>query len=588
MRRLQIGTHVMKTSILVAVLLSFILSACGGGGSSSGGVTNPSSSTPSNSTPTSNAGTDQSGRTTTTVSLDGSASTDPDGDVVTYSWIIQTKPDGSTASISDETSVTPSIVLDLDGQYEIELSVSDGSATSTDSVNITAITPSIVVSGNKEIYWQDSLVAIDLQINHYDQSPSISLGEIPTGFLFDAVEGRLTSSIGEFTPVGPYKFTASVAGSDGYMITETFSLIVDPVLSGEFFVTDTTSVLGHPVIFTRDGYFSVRAPDPREYVDDPYVVDGEYVDGSYEYQTRYSLNCFGKIEFDGINFSGDGKCGGFIFSSPGDYRSEAVRVEIDGVSQTGSPTINMRFYGEDDSPLRFLSDSAAERLEYSLTPAEIWIPQDDFAGKWLLEDIGIQYEYSNPIHPFFDHPWLAPPGFVNSWTRPWNVVKSQLIGEFDSELNFSATGSWQNTSCSIEIRSSETAKLEENLVLGSKGDSEVNRIFSGKYTSFRSCDTISEPRSYPPDVFSLAAPGGVDAMASVYWEITPGSSDVDIPALVLHILTDGARSSNLGGPTQMRFVKVCTPEGNPTEFYTELYLNQNDTPRRPKEICESP
>ena len=43
-----------------------------------GGVTNPTSSTPSNSTPTSNAGTDRSGRITTTVSLDGSASTDPD------------------------------------------------------------------------------------------------------------------------------------------------------------------------------------------------------------------------------------------------------------------------------------------------------------------------------------------------------------------------------------------------------------------------------------------------------------------------------------------------------------------------------
>lgn len=571
----------MKTSILVAVLLSFMLSACGGGGSSSGGgVTNPSSSTPSNSTPTSNAGTDQSGRTTTSVSLDGSASTDPDGDVLTYSWIIQTKPDGSTASISNETSVTPSIVLDLDGQYEIELSVSDGSATSTDSVNITAITPSIVVSGNKEIYWQDTLVVIDLEINHYDQSPSISIGEIPTGFLFDVVEGRLTSSIGEFTPVGPYKFTASVTGSDGYMITETFSLIVDPVLTGEFNVTESpTSRVGHPVRFTRDGYFSVRGSGTR---------DGEYVDDSYDYQTRYSLNCFGKIEFVGINFSGDGKCGGFIFSSSSGNRFEAVRVEIDGVSQTESPTINMRFYGEDDNPLRFLNDSAAERLENSLTPAEIWIPQDDFAGKWLLEDIGIQYEYSNPIHPFLDLPWLAPPGFVNAWTRPAFVVKSQLIGEFDSELNFSATGSWQNTSCSIEIRSSETAKLEENLALGSKGNSEVNRIFSGKYTSFRSCDTISEPRSYPPDVFSLAAPGGVDAMASVYWEITPRSSDEDIPALVLHILTDGARSSNLGGPTQMRFVKVCTPEGNPTEFYTELYLNQNDTLRRPKEICESP
>ena len=165
----------MKTSILVAVLLSFMLSACGGGGSSSGGgVTNPSSSTPSNSTPTSNAGTDQSGRTTTSVSLDGSASTDPDGDVLTYSWIIQTKPDGSTASISNETSVTPSIVLDLDGQYEIELSVSDGSATSTDSVNITAITPSIVVSGNKEIYWQDTTGTDTLFISFTTTKPSFS------------------------------------------------------------------------------------------------------------------------------------------------------------------------------------------------------------------------------------------------------------------------------------------------------------------------------------------------------------------------------------------------------------------------------
>lgn len=572
--------HATKTSILVVILLSFILSACGGGGSSSGGVTNPSSPSPSNSTPVSNAGNDQSARTTTTVSLDGSASTDPDGDVVTYSWIIQKKPDGSTASIPDETSVTPNIVLDLDGQYEIELSVSDGSATSTDSVNITAITPSILVSGNKEIYWQDSLITIDLQINHYDQSPSISLGEIPTGFSFDAVEGRLTSSIGEFTPVGPYTFRASVTGSDGYMITETFSLIVDPVLTGEFKVTKSpTSIRWYPVRFTRDGYFSVQGS---------YFVDGEYVYDSYEFQTRYSLNCFGKIEPDGINFSGDGKCGGFTRFSSSGPRYEVVRVEIDGVYQTSSPTINMTLYGADDFRLETLNDPAAERLENSLSPSEIWISQDDLAGKWLLEDIGIQYEYSLPNHPFLGIFWFAPQGFVNSWSGPGYIIKSQLIGEFDSELNFSATGSWLNTSCSIEIRSSETAKLEENLVLGSKGDSENNRIFSGKYISFRSCDSISEPRTYPPDVFSLAAPGGVDAMASAYWENTLRSSDVDIPALVLHILTDGARSSNLGGPTQMRFVKVCTAEGNPTEFYTELYLNQNDTPRRPKDICESP
>ncbi len=72
------------------------------------------------------------------VQLGGSGSFDPDGDTVNYSWTISSVPSGSTATLDDSTIVNPSFILDLLGNYVIDLVVCDGTFDSpVDSVSIT-------------------------------------------------------------------------------------------------------------------------------------------------------------------------------------------------------------------------------------------------------------------------------------------------------------------------------------------------------------------------------------------------------------------------------------------------------------------
>ena len=80
----------------------------------------------SNSMPVADAGPDQAlANEGITVELDGSQSFDPDGDPITYAWIITTKPPLSSAALTDPTAVNPTFVADLLGTYVIELFVTD-------------------------------------------------------------------------------------------------------------------------------------------------------------------------------------------------------------------------------------------------------------------------------------------------------------------------------------------------------------------------------------------------------------------------------------------------------------------------------
>jgi len=90
--------------------------------------------------PVADAGPDQNVNTGSTVWLDGTGSYDPDGDPITYIWAFVSKPTGSAATLSGADTATPSFVADLDGTYEVELTVSDGELSSTDSVVVTAAT----------------------------------------------------------------------------------------------------------------------------------------------------------------------------------------------------------------------------------------------------------------------------------------------------------------------------------------------------------------------------------------------------------------------------------------------------------------
>ena len=96
--------------------------------------------TVANAAPVANVGPVQSVVIGNAVTLDGSASSDANGDTLTYSWSFTSKPVGSSATLSSSTAVKPTFTPDVAGAYVLSLTVNDGKVSSSAaSVNVTAI-----------------------------------------------------------------------------------------------------------------------------------------------------------------------------------------------------------------------------------------------------------------------------------------------------------------------------------------------------------------------------------------------------------------------------------------------------------------
>lgn len=79
------------------------------------------------------------------VTLDGTGSTDADGDPITYTWTLGARPAGSAASLAGATSSRPTLVPDVAGSYGVSLVVSDGKLASVAAgVTVTANNPPAV------------------------------------------------------------------------------------------------------------------------------------------------------------------------------------------------------------------------------------------------------------------------------------------------------------------------------------------------------------------------------------------------------------------------------------------------------------
>jgi len=120
-------------------------------------------STIANSAPVADAGPDQSVLTGQEVLLDGSGSDDVDGGNLSYSWQMTTQPLNSGAILNFATTLSPRFTPDIDGDYVIDLIVSDGSLASVlDRVLIIATTSNSPPTANAG---QDKNVATGVKVD---------------------------------------------------------------------------------------------------------------------------------------------------------------------------------------------------------------------------------------------------------------------------------------------------------------------------------------------------------------------------------------------------------------------------------------
>ncbi|MCP4375077.1 MAG: tandem-95 repeat protein, partial [bacterium] len=176
-----------------------------------------------NEAPVADAGPDQTALVTSTVVLDGSGSSDANGDALSYSWSL-ISPTGSIAALSSPGVIDPSFSVDLPGTYIAHLIVHDGTVDSlADAVSITVsdannspeITSIAITTATENVLYRYTLVATDADgdsLTYKDASPGL-----PAWIGFNIDTGELSGIPGE-DDIG--SFTVVLQVSDG---------IADPV-----------------------------------------------------------------------------------------------------------------------------------------------------------------------------------------------------------------------------------------------------------------------------------------------------------------------------------------------------------------------
>lgn len=182
--------------------------------------------TVTNRQPVADAGLDQTPMKRSRVILDGTGSSDPDGDVLSYTWV---QTGGLPVALVGAGTASPSFIPSLSGQYVFRLTVDDGdggTAIASTRINVTNADP-VANAGSNQVVRKNTLVALDGASSSDSDGDTLTFAWVQTGgpsvTLFGA--GGATP---RFTPTasGVYAFQLTVDDGDGGASTSTVQVTV--------------------------------------------------------------------------------------------------------------------------------------------------------------------------------------------------------------------------------------------------------------------------------------------------------------------------------------------------------------------------
>lgn len=167
------------------------------------------------------------------VHLNGSGSTDPQSLPLTYHWDLITVPSGSTASLSDPSSATPSFIADLPGTYVAQLVVHNGTLASRPSTVMTSTSsvPPIANPGPNQLIGAGTAVQLDGSASTDENGLMLnfqwSLVSVPQGSL--AALDNVAAVRPVFTADLPGTYIAQLSVSDSLQSSTPAQVVVSTV-----------------------------------------------------------------------------------------------------------------------------------------------------------------------------------------------------------------------------------------------------------------------------------------------------------------------------------------------------------------------
>ena len=169
-----------------------------------------------NNAPVASLGNDQNITTGIEFTADASGSSEADKDTITYSDVLA-KPAGSSATLSNETTASPSFTPDLDGEYTLTLTVNDGTEDSSpvsQTLTATAATDAITMSDDfiSDLGGSGSL---QCALSNDVTASTWSITQAPTGS--SATISNANANPATFTPdvIGLYEATITATTPSG-------------------------------------------------------------------------------------------------------------------------------------------------------------------------------------------------------------------------------------------------------------------------------------------------------------------------------------------------------------------------------------